>query len=256
MKKHPLLTVLFSLAAASGVMAQTLITDLGTAYTEDFTGYQGTAGTLPSPLVFTPAIEGITYNGYYTLSDPYSNLSRAVALRETSSSTDIAFGVKPSSSGVSTLDWSFKNASGAAITRLEISWDFVQYTESGRATRMDLHYSTDGSSYGTAGIIGVTESIASTRPPGVPPGGMNLPEVRTESMSITLVLNEALMPDDEITLRWNFISGTLLGDSNNNAYIGVDHISVVAIPEPGTVALLSFSAGLLAFYRRKRQARE
>lgn len=244
--KFILLAIFHSFIGVSISQAQVLITAFNTPYTEDFDAFNGNEETLPTNFVFTPAAVGMTYNGFYTRSEPYGNLSRVAALRDTPESSDIAFGMKPATSGVSTLDWSFRNETGAAVTTFVVSWDFEQYSESGRATRLTFAYGVNGGKFGNQGIAGEYESVASHRPPFVPPGGMNLDAVRVEQMSVVINLDNALLPGEEITFRWNFITGSQLGDSNNNAYIGIDNLSVAAIPEPTGVAFLLLGLPLLA----------
>ncbi len=252
--RHLLVAALGAVLIPHAAQALLPMTELGTAYTENFNSFTGVDGTLPANFAVSPAVVGMTYNGYYTRSDAYVNSSRIVALRDTPSSTDIAFGMKPASSGgVSTLDWSLSNATGISLSRFEVAWDFEQYSESGRASQVSLSYSINGGAFTTAGITGVSLSTAQTRPPATSPGAQNLASVRVESLSVAIDLSTLLAPDQTIVLRWSFTPGTLIGDSNNAAHVGVDNLSITAIPEPSTAIVAAFGAGVLVLLRRKRR---
>ena len=245
MKTKLTLTALASLACITGsVFSQTSITTLNTAFTENFDTYTGTA----APTNFTFSDTDFTPGGIYDIAGAYFSSNSNYALVDSDvSSTDRAFGQKGPTSGSDFLNWTFQNNTGSAISQFSISWDFEQYSEATRATELDFAYNSNGGGFIQTGIVGTTESFASTGSPYA-----NLAAVASQSRAITITLASALDNGEEIVLGWSFVNGAGTG---SNAHIGIDNISVTAVPEPSAYAMLAGLSALASVMYRRRSVK-
>ncbi len=129
-----------------GVWGQYSITAVGSAntYIQNFNTFAGTSGTVPANWAWSYT----DYNpgGYYNRTSNYSNQNSTYALRESSSSTDIAFGSKNDGSPY-TLTFSVKNNTGGIITGFEIGWNVEQYSASTNATPVAFSYRLNAGAY-------------------------------------------------------------------------------------------------------------
>ncbi|MDA3872622.1 MAG: hypothetical protein PF795_01510 [Kiritimatiellae bacterium] len=240
-KKHILLTAVLGLAAITS-HAQNSINGLYSPITENFDSFEGTEITIPANFTFSDA----DYNpgGYYDLAGSYSNSNSTYALIDSNvSSTDVAFGQKGPTSGTDFLNWSFTNNTGTAIEQFNVSWDFEQYSAATRETALNFNYNPNSSGWTTDGIAG---SFSSTATLGA---NVNLSSVGVESKMVTVTLTTPLQDGEGILFGWGFQFGA---GSGSNAHIGVDNLSVTAIPEPSMAALLVLGIALVARFLRKR----
>ncbi|MFV0415768.1 MAG: PEP-CTERM sorting domain-containing protein [Chthoniobacterales bacterium] len=241
MKKY-LLTISLVILTTLGLNAAQLINAPGVAYIENFNSYNGTS-TLPANFTFSDS--DFTPGGYYNSAASYNNSNSSYALFSSAvSSTDFSFGQKGPTSGTDFLNWSFTNNTGADITSFQVSWDFKQFSESGRATTLSFNYNPNNTGWTTTGITGSLSSTATTNATTA-----NLSDPLVDAKSVTVDLAVPLANGEGILFGWGFRSGVGTG---GNAHIGVDNISVLAIPEPGTASLLTLSFCALAWVRRRR----
>jgi hypothetical protein len=228
---------------AAGISAEAQLSITGTLlYSENFDSYAGSQVSIPANFSFS----GSDFNpgGFYNRAGAYSNSNSNFALRDSTSSTDIAFGQKTPASGTDLLSWHLLNNSGSSITSFVVTWDFEQYSEGGRATSLTFSYNPGGSGYTTTGISGDRDSTASA-------GGANanLAAIFVESKTIAVTPQSPILDGESLTLGWNFANGAGTG---SNAHIGVDNVTFQIIPEPDTAAMLFGSGGMLALLRRRR----
>ena len=233
--KMILLTAAFGLTSAFA-FGQT-ITGLFTPVTENFSSYQGTEVTLPSG-VSTFGSGFPNYGGFYDRDDSYSNSNLAYALRDNSSSSEIAFGMKrPASTAVASLNWQLTNDTGGDITSFTITWDAWQLSEAGRATELTLFNYNAGSGFTSDGLTSSTFTASTA------PSDANLSAISVSPQSATINLTSALEDGNSITLGWRWLQGA---GGGGNAHVGLTDISVTAIPEPSSIIMMAL-AGLAAF---------
>jgi hypothetical protein len=228
--------VLLQIPAAHSAVS---ITQLGQAYTENFSTFDGTA----IPANFESFGSGFpNLGGYYNRDGSYSNSNLAYALRDNASATETAFGMKrPSNTNVAALNWLLENNTGASITTLTITWDAWQVSAAGRATELVLFNYNGGSGFTSTGLTSTTYTATTGSPDA------NLASITVSAQSATIEFATPVADGETITLGWRWLQGA---GSGGNAHVGLTNLSVTAVPEP-TAALLG-SFGLLALLRRRR----
>jgi hypothetical protein len=219
------------------------ITTLNVAVTQNFETFAGTLATLPTGFAFT----GNDYDpgGLYSNTGAYSNNNSTHALVD-GLTGDRAFGERGPTSGSRFLNWTLTNGSGADISKFLVAWDVEQYSAAGRATTVNFNYRIGSSGpFITTGIVGTTLTTATTAATAA-----NLATVLVTNRAIELELASALQQGQTITFGWSFNNGLGTG---SNAHIGVDNLSVTAVPEPSSLALLGLiGAGGFAVRRIRR----
>jgi hypothetical protein len=254
------------LGSSGELRAALIISNFNTPLTENFNTFAGTFATIPANFTWTPdgALNTATNfeRGYYNSAlDPYITNNGLYADYYSNpdvppNQRDVAFSTKrqPNSTPI-ILAWSFINQTGADISEFSVSWDVEQYTQGGRATRIDFDYDPNGAGPTQAGIVGTTLTTATTVAAGGPLPGENLPSPIITSRTVSISLATPLANGQPIDFRWV----TLPVDPNNpgnggNAHFGVDNLSVTAIPEPSAAWLCGWGciAGLTRVLRRRR----
>lgn len=236
-----LLIAVLGIALIPAVQAQVSITDTSVSL-ENFNNFAGTAATVPANFTFSD--NDYDPGGFYTRSEAYNTSNSNYGLRDTPTSTDIAFGQKGPASGTDFLNWSFVNNTGSDILSFEVTWNFEQYSSAGRATTLTFNYNPNGSGFTTAGIVGSNVSTASTSATA-----MNLAAVFVEPKMVTVTPLTAIPNGGTLVLGWGFANGAGTG---SNAHIGVDDTTFQVVPEPSTVAMLMGGFGMLTLLRRRR----
>lgn len=242
MKK--ILTII-GLAAATlaGAHAQILFNDFS-AKTQNFDTFAGTLATVPTSWTWSDT--DYTPGGFYSRNATYSNANSTYGLRDTTTSTDIAFGSKmPATSGPFTLTAATQNTTGGILTGFTVLWDVEQYSAAFRATTVNFSYRSGAAPFGTTGLTGPTLTTASLGATD----GVNLGSVTSTGRSITITgLSVANL--DTIDFRWTWTFGS---GSGNNAHIGIDNVSLTAVPEPSTWALIGLGSAFALWNIRRRR---
>jgi hypothetical protein len=119
----------------------------------------------------------------------------------------------------------YENATGSVITQLNLSFDYERYRINTSAASVSFSYSLDGSTWiavaaGDSGAFSTGSSSYSFT------GGTVAPR----SFSITGLHVD---PGGEIYLRWNFNT-----TGSNSQGIALDNVSLIAVPEPASLALV------------------
>jgi hypothetical protein len=117
-------------------------------------------------------------------------------------------------------------------------------------TSIDLDYNPNGAGPTQAGISGTTLTVAQIGSTT----GENLASPVITSLSVSIALAAPLANGQSIDFRWQTISGATV--SNQNAGIGVDNLSVTAVPEPSIVWLGAWVCAIVGVSRflGRRQA--
>jgi hypothetical protein len=141
-----LITVLLLFPFLKGI-AQVSLTNLGTAYTQNFDGLASSSSSsvVPSGWAFSEA--GTTANLLYSVGTGSSNSGDTYSFGAASNG-ERAFGTLLSGSVNSTLGASFTNGTGSAITSLNISYIGEQWRfgATGRADQLNFEYSLNATS--------------------------------------------------------------------------------------------------------------
>jgi hypothetical protein len=181
----------------------------------------------------------------------------------TSSSTDRALGTSPSGNAATILELNLTNTSGNAISALSLSYDIdrftttvnnnTQFSASPTATVEEnpgywLYYSLNGGTTWT--------NVSATNPTLSGPGGVVVPNtVGVTSVSdSSLTLSSSWLANSNLELAW--VDDNAQGPSPDQL-IGLNNVSVAAVPEPSSVAM-GLIATLLAGWiivRRNRTER-
>lgn len=250
---------------ATSSTAQILISATDTSYTETFSIGATATAALPSgwKIDKNTTVRSVgSYAGAGTATEREggTSLSSSAAngiynFGATANASDRAVGFLSSGSATKSgnLYARFQNNTGASITSFSISYDVEKY-RGGTNTAgfsIQMYYSTDGSSWTSAGSNFLTSFAADANN-----NGFN-PAPGTTSSITSSGLNLAIAQGDSLYLAWNY-SVTSGSTTSNAQALSLDNISLTAhaIPEPSTYAAI-FGALALAgvVVHRRRQAR-
>lgn len=228
-------------------LGQVSISGTGVAIVESFDGYQGSA--LPTNFSSTGNAFPATSGGVYSTSTPYSDSNRYYAFQSSTSATSSAFGIRRASSdSPARLIWNLQNDTGAAVSALAVSWDAVQVASAGRATTLSLTgYSINGGSVSSVGLTSTSFTAATSAT------GTTFSTLSSQPQFASIALGSALLPGASLQLFWSWGQGA---GSGSNAHLGIDNISLSAIPEPSTYGLFlgAGALGLVAYRRHRKKA--
>ena len=219
-----------------GSYAHAAISFTGSTLTQDFTGYDGSAGPvgwdasgLSSGAGFSEnrgsSTGGVTTGGTYAFDTGSGN---------------IALGVQPGGSDFTAgyYELQVTNDSGATVTDWDVAFESLVYNDQGRANSFDFSYSTDGTSYtSVAGGSFTSVEVADGSP------------AWTTGASYSDTISASVASGGSLYLRWtgNDVSG---GGSRDE--FALDDVSVgESIPEPSSTALLGLGGLALILRRRK-----
>lgn len=193
--------------------------------------YSGAGGT-----EFTVSNNDFNPGGIYSNTGSYSNSNSFRALQD-GSSADLAIGVK-NSTGIEFV-LIMRNNTSSTVGTWNVDYFVEQYSKGASASTMSFSYSLNGTTYITTNLTGGANVVANN----TTPVDTNLATVISSSRSA--VINESVAANSDIYFRWRYahVSGT-------SVHMGLDNITVTAIPEPGS-ALLG-GLGLLGLLRRRR----
>jgi hypothetical protein len=235
--------------------AAMIINSFNTPATESFNSFDGTHAAIPANFSWSAdAVTDVERGLFNPATQAYNNNNGLYALyfSPTNDSSDRAFGTKRQpNSTPAILTWTFQNQTGSDIPNFTVSWDVEQYTAGGRPTAIDLDYNPNGAGNTQAGIIGTSLTTAAT---GTPTSGANLASPIITSRSVLVALATPLANGQSIDFRWSTTGNTVGGA---NAHIGVDNVSVTAVPEPPTqwlVASIAATVGLSRVWSRRRMS--
>jgi len=134
----------------------------------------------------------------------------------------------------------YQNNTAYTITSLNISYDIERYRINTAAASVSMYYSTNGSTW--TSITGTTSTFST----GASSYTFASPTTNSKSIALTS-LNIGV--GSSVYLRWDF---NTTGSSSQG--LGLDNVSVSAVPEPSTYAAI---AGVLALggvmWHRRRQ---
>ena len=265
MKK--ILLVLAAMAVTSGVQAQLAITALNSPQTVTFdatlsgvsnaqfggSGFQSTptAGQLDSDAwAVTGLSDGaLAFGGTRTTaSTDYTRGNTSVAVTTGGiyafGSTDRQLMIQPGGTdwAPGTLTMRILNSTGSSVSSWTLGYELYVRNDQARSNSFNFSYSTDDITYLTLGLTGNFTYTSTAALDAL--GWQNLG-------ALSATVSATVANSGSLYIRW---SGADVGGSGSRDEFGIDDITVAAIPEPSTYALLGLGLGALWFLRRKKPA--
>jgi hypothetical protein len=263
-------TLGLNLLAIVASPAQILVSAGGPAYTQNFNGFT-TAATNPLPsgfvgdLVSAANATDFSYTAQdvetatrATLPNPNTNYGMFNFGNGStpSTSTDRALGVWISSGNyalrgqTAAIMAQFQNAGSLDIASISLTYDLGKYRFGTVASSVDLFYSLDGSNWLEVGGI-FSHDFA----PDPTNNQISSPPNSLVTISSTFTPAEAIAAGQIFYLAWRYTADFAgVTGTQNAAAIGLDNISLTAVPEPGTVTLFLTAAFAAAFACVRRRA--
>lgn len=222
------------LLAVSSLLSQAAVSYTGVTISETFTGYDGNS-----------APTGWDASGFSNgagFSENRGSSSGGVTTGGTYAfdigSGNIALGVQPGGSDFTpgTYDLEVTNDSGATVDTWAIAFNSYVFNDQGRGNGFNFSYSTDGSSYTPVAAGSFTSAAAADGSPAWAIGA-----AYSDNISASVASGGSLH------LRW---TGVDAGGSGSRDEFALDDVSINAVPEPSSIALLGL--GGIALLRRRR----
>ena len=258
--KNKLITSLIALTALSAAQAQISITDGNLTYVQDFNTLPTSESNIRATNASAPAwSDNATLSGWYADgSDFISN----IAIHNGSDGTPVGQnGSAPGSLGsFKSTDRAFSpmrqnresyiglrlvNNTSATIPDFDIEFTGEQWRSNNNTPgTLFFSYQVDAADLTAGTWTGVSQLNFTS--PIVAAGAALDGNAEANRVSLSHTITDVnLAPGEEIWLRWANTT------ANNGIYLGIDDLTVTAIPEPGTLALLGIALGALVLFRRR-----
>lgn len=251
--------------AASPLFGSVSLTDIGIPYTQNFNSFNGTEGSLPSGFSIeaggTDVFRGI-FNSNTNTADDFTGIMAATS---DGVNYSLAWRESTGDAGLSKarILLTFTNNTSVAISSLELSYEVQSWVNARRDNRVRSKYDVILDD-GPEGRATFETDLFSTTNPNHTPIDINTDQFvldgsladNKELVSgivdlTTLLIDEsdpsagtfgALQPGETAYLRWQISNADLT--AGNRSALAIDDLSITAIPEPSTYAILF---GLLTF---------
>jgi hypothetical protein len=232
-------------------------TSIGQTYTQDFNGYRGTLATLPEHM-------SVSWDESRT-TEPFQGVNTGAFTAYTSTSDDIdySFGIRersPVDLRDARLFFEFTNNTGQAISQFQVSYDVEAWFIGNRRNRIRLKFdntlddsardtfetdifSTDNPSATTTSNTDVDGKLAANRTTV-----SGLVDITTIDDG-TGTFFSALAPGETGYFRWQFSNTDGDGGSLRSG-LAIDNLSITAVPEPASLALLGIGGAMMLLRRR------
>lgn len=143
----------------------------------------------------------------------------------------------------------FQNTGSTTIPSLSLSYDIEKYRSGSNPAgfSVQLYYSTDGTSWTSAGASFLTSFGADSGNLGGSPSPLTATSITATALNLSIPAGGSLY------LAWNY-SVTSGSTTTNGQALGIDNVSLSAVPEPSTYAAVAgLSALAFAATRRRRR---
>lgn len=155
--------------------------------------------------------------------------------------SDRILATAPTTVSGSALELSLSNDTGFAFNAVNLSYDVVRFTSVTTANELPgyrLFFSLGGNSWTNATALNPTIATVPNT-------------VGVSPFSGTLALGATLGVGQALLLRWVDDNAA---QTSPDQILGLNNVSISAVPEPGTLALLLAGMSVLGWLARKRQA--
>ena len=189
-------------------------------------------------------------------------------LAHAATSADRVLSTIPTGTAGNVLELTLTNTTGASVNAIKIGYDIVKFTDGTKQSSIDskyvvgeelpgyeLFYSVNGGAWTNVSALnpvatpdGIHPVVATGTPSAA--GAAPTPDYAVTSISnYTLSFASALANGQTLKLRW--VDDNAINISGDQA-IGLNNVSIAAVPEPETYAMLLAGLGLLGFAARRR----
>lgn len=259
--KKKILTALIALAGITAAQAQVLITVLNSPYFQNFDTLPTSGSNIRATNAAAPEWENnVTLSGWYATGTDFIS---SIAIHNGSDGTPVGRnGSAPGSLGtINSTDRAFApmrqnhasyigvrlvNNTGSVVEDFSIGFTGEQWRQNNDSSgTLFFSYQVGATALDTGTWTAVTELNFTS--PQVGAGAAldgNLAANQTALSHTITGVN--LAAGEEIWFRWANTT------ANNGIYLGIDDLTVTAIPEPGTLALVAIALGSLALFRRRK----
>jgi hypothetical protein len=175
-------------------------------------------------------------------SNPTATNNGYNAAFSTSLTTDRLLAASPTTVSGAAIELRLSNDSGASLSDLLVSYETRRFTAASTANELPgywLFYSLDGSSW--TNVSGLNPTLATV------PNTVGV----TSVTGAPITLSAPVAAGQTFWLRWLDDNAQ---QTSPDQIIGLNNVSVSAVPEPGAFALLLAGVGVLGFIVRRRQA--
>lgn len=219
------MVVIVPVVAAS----EMVVVKTGVTACEDFNGFQGTFESLPPGFaVSNTGSNCLTAADSDEFKPPHSGGTSEGACRPWDlGGGDYALGYQPTLSEFTPGFFlvTVSNATGEAVTLIEVSYEIVCYNNENRSSSLDLEYSLDGTAFTRVGSAGYS-SPAREDPE---------PYWKTCRRSASIELAKPMQPGARFWIRWY---GDDDGGSGSRDEYGIDDVAVALRSRRGTVIVV------------------
>lgn len=217
--------VLFSTGQSFG---EIVLTTSQPGYTQNFNTFLGTVGTVPSDWVVD--LGGGSFRG----TNNGSTNAGGVYAYGTTGGNEWALGALRTNSVSPIFSVDFRNGTGSVLTAINLSFDYEQWRF---ANSSGLDLTATGALLGNVTVNNADFTGASTG------SGTT---TSTVSLSLTGL---AIANNATFGFSWETVDFASFDNG-----LAIDNFSITAVPEPSSIALVSFMGftGLVAAYRRRK----
>ncbi|MEM6884684.1 MAG: PEP-CTERM sorting domain-containing protein [Verrucomicrobiota bacterium] len=243
-KKGVVLALAFAGLMAVDAKAQLAITTLSSTETIDFQSFDG-SGFAATPAAGQLDSDTWDIQGFNSAGDLARGASSGGVTTGGVYSFDVGggnntLGFQPGGSdftpGTATL--TIQNTTGFTVNSWNFGYDLWVFNDQGRANSFNWEWSTDNVSFNSLSTYTSVE-VADGAP------AWNNVQNNTANGIAASVANNGF-----IYLRW---AGDDVSGGGSRDEFGIDNVTVTAVPEPSSFALISMGMGLLYLLRRKRK---
>ena len=225
----------FGVLSCTVIAASAAVSYTGSAINQTFTGYDGNSGPVGWDASGFSAGAGFSENRGSSSGGVTTGGTYAFDI----GSGNIALGVQPGGSDFTPgyYELQVTNDSGATVDTWSIAFKSFVFNDQSRANSFNFSYSTDGSSYTPVAAGSFTSTAAADGSPSWVSG-----VDYSDSISASVANGGSLY------LRW---TGDDSSGSGSRDEFALDDVSISAVPEPSSAALLGLGGLALVLRRRK-----
>jgi hypothetical protein len=171
-----------------------------------------------------------------------TNINGYNAAVSSGTAADRVLATSPTGVTGAAIQLTLANNTGASFSSLTVGYDTVRFT-SVSASKVEelpgywLFYSLDGSSWTNVSSLNPTQATVNNTTTGV------------SKFSSTFALGASVAAGSTFYLRWVDDNGV---PTSPDQIIGLNNVSIAAVPEPETYAMLLAGLGLIGFLARRR----